>query len=902
MNKYKLSMLTLALTAAGVGSTVFAQETTNTQAQQVQEEAVEVISVRGFRRSLQESQNIKMFNSSIVEAVSAEDIGKLPDVSIAESLARLPGLTAQRLNGRSQVISIRGLSPDFSTALLNGREQVSSGDNRGVEFDQYPSELLSGVVVYKTPDAALLGQGLAGTADMRLVSPLAHGERTVAVNARYEWSQIDALNAGADDTGKRFSISYIDQFADNTIGIALGYANMTNPVQIERFEAWGYADTDAGDKVIGGAKVYANSNVLDREGFIGVFEYKPHADFSSTLDFYYSEFDETQRVSFIELPLLWGGATLVNPTIENGFVTSGGYTGVKGLVRNHIFQRESELFSVGWKNEFKLSERWQATLDLSHSSLDRTDLILESEAGTGTAGTGTLDNLSFAMGSRGPVFNSTLNYADPSLILLTSPQGWGGDIIPGGQVGYFNSPSITDDLNQIRFSAQTMLESENFDSLEVGVNYSNREKDKQANEFFLALPNGALSLPIPNVAGTTSLAAFGIPGMVSYDPRQLIDSGTLVKVRNPNADVLIKDWNVQEDVVTAYVKLGINSRVGEIPVTGNIGTQIVHTDQASFALAASGSGINVSSFRLEGGDKYWEVLPSLNLNFEVGTGKYVRVGLARTMARARMDQLRASQDFGFNPANNNAQATPEQNSPWSANGGNPALRPWLANSLDISYEQYFDDSKGYVAIAAFYKDLESYIYDQQVIQDFTGFPSGGEVPVINQGIATTPQNGKGGRINGLEFTLSASGSMITPMLDNFGAVLTGSWTDSSIQSNPNDPATPLPGLSKNVANLTFYYENEGFSARVSSRYRSDFLGEISGFGSGRDLRMIEAETVVDAQISYSFSGRYEGLTLLLQANNITDEPFVRVEGEDSRRVIEYQRYGRSYMAGISYKF
>jgi iron complex outermembrane receptor protein len=103
--------------------------------------------------------DLKKGSEMIVEAVSAEDIGKLPDLSITDSLARLPGLTAQRLNGRSQVISVRGLSPDFTTALLNGREQVTVGDNRGIEFDQYPSEMLSSVVVYKTPDASLIGQG-----------------------------------------------------------------------------------------------------------------------------------------------------------------------------------------------------------------------------------------------------------------------------------------------------------------------------------------------------------------------------------------------------------------------------------------------------------------------------------------------------------------------------------------------------------------------------------------------------------------------------------------------------------------------------------------------------------------------------------------------------------------------
>src|SRR5690606_4202867 len=101
---------------------------------------LEEIVVTGIRRSLMDSIATKQDSTSIVEAISAEDIGKLPDVSIAESLARMPGLAAQRLNGRSQVISIRGLDPDFSTTLLNGRQQVSTGDNRSVEYDQYPSE------------------------------------------------------------------------------------------------------------------------------------------------------------------------------------------------------------------------------------------------------------------------------------------------------------------------------------------------------------------------------------------------------------------------------------------------------------------------------------------------------------------------------------------------------------------------------------------------------------------------------------------------------------------------------------------------------------------------------------------------------------------------------------------
>jgi len=118
---------------------------------------LDTVVVKGIRYSIETSVATKRNSNSIVEAVSAEDIGKLPDASVAESLARLPGLTGQRgTDGRVNVISIRGLSPAFSGALLNGREIVSSNDGRAVEYDQFPSELIGSATVYKTPNAALI--------------------------------------------------------------------------------------------------------------------------------------------------------------------------------------------------------------------------------------------------------------------------------------------------------------------------------------------------------------------------------------------------------------------------------------------------------------------------------------------------------------------------------------------------------------------------------------------------------------------------------------------------------------------------------------------------------------------------------------------------------------------------
>jgi iron complex outermembrane recepter protein len=555
---------------AGAAAAAIAATPAFAQDEQPEDEArpTEVIQVIGLRASLMSSVATKREETSIVEAITAEDIGRLPDVSIAESLARLPGLAAQRLDGRAQVISVRGLGPDFTTALLNGREQVSTGDNRGVEFDQYPSELLSSVVIYKTPDGSLIGQGLAGTADLRTVRPLQQSERVVAVNASYEWSDLGALNAGSSDTGYRGSLAYIDQNRDGTIGIALGAAFINTPTQAERWNAWGYPEvSEGGPFVIGGAKPYVQSNELERLGLMGVLQFQPNDRFNATVDLYYSNFDETQTLRGIELPLFWGGAPL-RPgfTVNDGLVTDGVYEDVVGVVRNDLNRFESNLFAGGVNFEFAVGDAWTADVDLSYSRAERDSTILETYSGTGFNLSGPSDTLGFSIPpGGGPArFSSSLNYADPNLIRLTSPQGWGGDIFldndgnDAGQAGFLNMPSIEDELAAIRFGMSREVDFGIFSSVEFGVNYADRRKEKFADEFFIGLANGEAEAAIPSqfLLAPTELAYLGIPGMVSYDPQALLDGGVYRLQRNVNADVVTKEWTVQERVTTLYGMLG----------------------------------------------------------------------------------------------------------------------------------------------------------------------------------------------------------------------------------------------------------------------------------------------------------------------------------------------------------
>ena len=888
---------------------------------------VDEIVVTGIRQSIEASINAKARNTSIVEVISAEDIGKLPDVSIAESLGRLPGLATQRLDGRSQALSIRGLGPDFTTALLNGREQVTTGDNRGVEFDQYPSELLSSVVVYKTPDAGLIGQGLAGTVDLRTVRPLAYGRRAIAANYRHEWNDIGALNSGTTDQGDRYTLSYIDQFADGTIGVALGYSHMSSPYQSERFNAWGYPNYSDGNLITGGVKPYVMSSELERDGYMGVLEWRPNDRFHSTIDAFYSKFENTQTLRGIEFPLAWGGSSgdcasvgnVATPnvcrpgpslrpgyTVEDGLIVAGTWDNIKGVVRNDFNRRNSEITSIGWNTEFVANDDWTLALDLNYSKVEREDIVLETNAGTGRNINGALDTLGFELTDDGVTrFTSLLNYADPNLIKITSAQGWGGDVIPEGQAGYMNTPSITDEIKAVRLSATRTLHQSPFSAITYGFNYTERQKEFVNDQFYLGVPGGGdLTVPSNLLLEPTDLGYLGISQVISYDALGLVNSGALNLIRNPNADVLSGNWEVTEKVTTAYIKADIDHNLFGLPLTGNVGMQYVYTEQSSNGFSARQTGPGVAeTIAVSGGADYVEFLPSSNFILEVGDDLFARFAAARTLARPRMDDMRASRNYSFNTALNIPGAQPDLNSPWGGGGGNPELKPFVADVADISIEKYFANRRGYVSLAGFYKHLESYVYNRNQIFDFTGYPTGGVTPVINQGIVGAPDNGEGGWIKGVEFALSLPADIFVPALEGFGLQFSASQTDSEVQPDPTQAPTTMPGLSETVVNGSVYYERAGFQARVSGRYRSDYLGEVAGFGNGRTLRSVAAETVVDAQIGYEFqSGPIQGLSVVAQVNNLTDEPFKTFENGDERRTIDYQSYGRTYAVGVSYKF
>ena len=901
MQPLKRNLLSVALASATLMlvNGAYAQSADQNQAQA---EDIDEIKVVGIRRSIEESTETKRQSTSIVEAISAEDIGKLPDTSIADSLARLPGLTAQRFGGRPQEINIRGFAGDFSTTTLNGREQVSLGNNRGVEFDQYPSELVSQVLVYKTPDAQLVGQGLSGTVDLKTVRPLAFGKRAFAANVRGDMNKV----GDEKENGYRYSFSYIDQFADNTVGIALGYAHLNNPGQAKQFgDAWGYD----GGGFYGGGKLYDLENDNERDGLMGVLEFRPNENYHTVLDIFYSQFDREEQKRGMEFAGAFGGTIVPGSTPAD---TS--FTNINPVLRNDFNATYDDLFAIGWKHELRLGERWTANADISYSDATREERILETYSGIDPALA--RDTLDVLLNSDGYFeHNFGYDYGNPNILRLGDAASFGGGG-GWGQDGYIKDFEVKDSLTAFRLDFERTFDDGWFSSLEFGVNLTDRTKSRASNEAFLDLtgclggvspscPDGISQAMPTNLASDSRFNAYGVPSIFGYDALRAYQT-LYTRRANANGDISNKNWEVNEQVTTAFIQANINTDLGSIPVKGNIGFQAISVDQQSTGLRTyPGNGVGAD---ISDGATYKDFLPSLNLSFDLPWDQVVRFGAARQVARPRMDDLRAnanvSYDQNYRRPDNTVAPT------WTQSSGNPRLKPWEANAFDISYEKYFGGNKAYVSAAYFYKDLKTYIYNETTtfnIADITEFPPS-QYPVGSPtdpiGYLSRPVNGQGGMIKGFELAVSLPLDVLWEPLLGFGIQANYSDTKSDIQpQGPNFPNEPLPGLSKYVSNITAYYERFGFSARVSQRHRSAFVGEVQGFGGDRTRRTFEGETVTDVQLGYTFqSGPLENLGILLQVNNLENEPFRSSFNGTSAQPRESFEYGRTYLFGVNYRF
>jgi iron complex outermembrane receptor protein len=601
------------------------------------------------------------------------------------------------------------------------------------------------------------------------------------------------------------------------------------------------------------------------------------------------------------------------------FAVSGHVNNVIPILRFDDNKRTDHLFAVGLNNDFRIAERTHLFADLSYSTNKRDETYIETYGGYGVGPSENhtfFDSYDFKIPTNDfPQFTGFgLDYADANQVSLGDRAPWGG----WGHDGLKKSPHIKETLESADLTLRQDLTSYFFSSIEAGLDYTHRHKNKTVTELDLFLKNNRDQVLVDPqfLTDPTDLGYAGFGDVLGVQIANALPT-YYNEVQLHDANHFDKAWDIKEDILTFKAKATID--YGDLH--GNLGFQVVRQKQESTGLRIfdPGEGLPIQLQDTTAGASYTDVLPSVNLYYDLDRHNRLRLALAKVMARPRMDDMRANMVPGFNGSIcENAQPPCAPGSvvhPWAASGGNPELEPWRAGELDIGYEWY-GGKASYFALHGFYMELDNYIYNQALTGDFSGFtPPPDQVSQIPPGVVVStvgeldaPANGKGGWIRGVEASGAVEFNRFTRLLDGFGATGSLSYTEYKL-----DPVAKgaiggvLPGFSKWVYDITGYYEKNGFQARAAYRHRSAFKGEVVSLFTNLGFSLIEPDAQLDAQLGYTFQpgSRLNGLGVLLQVSNVLNSPYRTYlpTGPNGTPMLEQvEKYGRSWLLGASYHF
>ncbi len=849
----------------------------NAPAPQVDAEEVDEIIVSGYRASLQSALEVKKNSELVVDAISGGDIGALPDVTIAESLVRLPGVNGTRDRGNQSQATLRGLGPRLVLGLVNGREVASSEPNRNVRWEIYPSEVVSGADVYKSQSADIVAGGVAGTIDIKTIQPLNYSGPAILLRGGPVYYEAGSDIPDYDPYGYRGSASFTHAVGDN-FAFNIGASAQRQKNAFPSFQGWGYNDvsmhsTDATGDIDGdgavdptpwGAQTEVKKLTEDRYGVNAAIGWRPTDRFELNVDALYSKFtiDEDQNQAWYGRNF-WGNWDngqawcYDDPdssyTVERDSVVAATLDNCFAPVTNVIakYTEDKDLLVTGINGKFE-SESWTVSGDLSYSNAERTNrwAAFMSEVWPAT--------MTYDMS--GGIRPSVTTSSDPSDPTMQAAPDW----LPGQSDG---PDSLKDELSAVRFDVTRNFEG-SVKSLSFGLRQSEREKDffRREHDFIGIVPG---NLPA-DLFTSYSVKEFDAPPLLDGDFDEIIDYVYGGMPEDLSTVVESSIWNVEESVSEAYAMVRFGGDMGA-PVTGNAGVRFVKTETTSSGFGAVNGGAGQP---LAIDNDYTEVLPSLNLTFSLTEEKLLRFGAARVISRPPLDELRASRQLW-----NTAQ-------PFTGQAGNPLLNPLLATQFDISYEWYFGP-EALFAMAGFYKDVESHI----------GYTT---LPEVIDGATyqvTGPNNGDGGTIQGLEFTFQ------TPFaregtLRNFGIYTNYAFVDTGVtEFYPSTDPLPIEGYAKHTAVIDLWYQLSSFEARLGYKYHSPF-SIIAGW-NGSDVRSLGEERILDFSTSYQVNDMFG---MRLQISNLTDEPLRITRDNNDSRLGSFDVYGRRALLDFTFKF
>ena len=850
--------------------------------------------VTGIRASQEQSIATKRNADAVVDAITAEDVGKFPDKNVAEALQRVPGIVINREFGEGERVSVRGTAPNLTRTLLDGHglatadwfilDQLSA--TRSFNYLMLPSEIIGKVNVYKSPTAALEEGGVGALIDVETRRPLD------LKPLFFVGSVAAGYNERADKWNPAASGLFSWKNSDSTLGVLIAGIYEKREIRRDGVETLGYFNngTSAAPQLVPsliGSALFQQKR--ERKGINGAVQWRPNDQLEVDLTGLISKFGAN---NFNENYLAWGsnalggGGTLTNVTMQGDTAVAGRIAstpGGRGIVYDSIERfADTRARNIDLEVKYHLADDW----DL-RGRVGYTDAY------------GNTENQPFVEFGAPATFDYDLRGGVPKVHFLnvnpTRPQDLQFDFASLHEItsddketyGYFDVTHRVDwgPMHSLRFGAK--------------ITDHKRDVDFQATTFggfFLPLQatgcGGGVCTPA-NFAGPLTpndfLDNIAAPGtLTSYFQvdRNKLESilfglPASVRARVPNYSAI---FDIEEKGYAGYVM----GEFGGDGWRGNAGVRIVETKQTSsgfvqqsvmkpgFVSDAFGIFQPVTIDR-----SYTDILPSINVSFDLTEQIVLRVAAARTMARPDYTDIAPTVNLNVGSL--------------SGSSGNPNLDPYRANQFDVSLEWY-PNKDTIVAGALFYKDIESFITDKPIQQAFsveTNTPNLSRC--TSAATPTSPNlfncvfdinqrsNGGGGHIEGVELTVQA------PIWNGFGVQTNYTYSHAKTQSGD-----PLPGNSENTFNFTGYYENDRLQARLGYTYRSDFF---ITFDRSTPLNQ-KALKSLDGQVSFAVTDNF---TLTFDAINITNEKIEQFSGGTFRPRAIYDN-GRQYYAGLRFKF
>lgn len=902
---------------------------------------IQEVVVTGLRHSLISAESIKRDSLGIVDAIAPQDIGKLPDANLAESLQRITGVSIDRTDGEGAFVTVRGFGPEFNTVLVNGRQLATPTDpsqasGRAFSFDTLASELVSGVEVYKSSTARLQSGGVGSTINIKTARPFDYSGFKFAgsTDANYE------ENSGKAAPDASFLLS--NRFDDGRFGVLVSgsYQLRRDRVNQAVTDGWIVNGGTPTSQINGGAGVAItpsnpqgnlfvpqdfDTRVLfenrQRIGGTLVLQYQASDDVTITADSLFSRFsDTTDARSYGH----WFTPSNLSDVVTDANGTAIDMTQSVGQAtdfHDERFDKQTYTGDAGLNVDWKISDRMSLNVDGSYSRA-REFPNGGTESELALLG---YNNQTISYHSDSAILPYTTGYIDPTT-------GTNAGVVGGTQQLYehvmlYRGYGVNDIIGQLHADLDIKGDDPHNGLVDfrIGGYYSHDGKDTAlySNDGGTGNQTSGYNIPAPSsipigvfndggilsgLSGANRLPTewltFNGPALFQAITQQ-VQNGSPGYPAVPGftfAPPKVNDTLVIERVFGGYLESTFAGTLLDRPFSAVVGVRVEDTqetvnglstaytalipllnDPTQFGVTSSGTTTVSSS------NSYTDVLPTMSFKWQLQDNLIGRFAASQTMTRPTLEDL--------SPVFTLVTLRPGD---FAASSGNAQLKPFRSNNLDLSFEYYYSDAD-YLSLGGFYKNVSNFIVLNQTtgtVKNAAGAPLTDPVTgVPAQFTITAPTNGPTAVVTGIEAAIQH-----TFWDTGFGVQVNGTYAHSDKQLDPANLTSEfaLTGLS-NSANGVLFYDKHSWEARFAVNWRDHFLQYLAPpplNGAGQAVTQVRARYQLDFSTFYHFNKNF---AVFAEGENLTNTYLLKYAFYQNQ-FLDAEDSGRRFKLGVRATF